>query len=81
MQGGEKVSSNYEKAEKIYFLIGKAYEQTGAGYLLISFSYEQTSYEQTATAFEEMEKIDFLVPQNKKPLPVFREGPFASYLL
>jgi hypothetical protein len=42
MRGGRKVSSDDEKAEKIYFLIGKAYFKTGAAYFLISFSYEQT---------------------------------------
>jgi hypothetical protein len=42
MQGGGKCLQAMEKAEKIYFFIGKSYEQTGAGYLLISFSYEQT---------------------------------------
>ena len=36
-----KVSSAYAKIEKIYFLRGKAYKETGAGYLLIPFSYEQ----------------------------------------
>ena len=70
------MSSDYEKVEKIYFLIGKAYEETGAGYLLISFSYEQT-----AAAYEEIEKFDFLMPKNKKPLPFHREGPFCSGLL
>ena len=70
------MSSDDEKVEKIYFLIGKAYEETGAGYLLTSFSYEQT-----AAAYEEIEKFDLLTPKNKKPLPVFREGPFASDLL
>ena len=67
---------DYEKAEKIYFLIGKSYEQTGAGYLLIPFFYEQP-----AAAYEEIEKIDFLMPENKKPLPFHREGLSASDLL
>ena len=75
-RSGGKVSSDDEKIEKIYFLIGKAYEETGAGYLLISFSYEQT-----AAAYEEIEIFDFLTPENKKPLPFYREGPSASDLL
>ncbi len=70
------MSFDYEKIEKIYFLIGKAYEETGAAYLLIPFSYEQT-----AAAYEETEKLDFLMPENKKPFPVFREGSFRSDLL
>ena len=41
MLGTGKVSSASAKIEKIYFLRGKAYKETGAGYLFIPFFYEQ----------------------------------------
>jgi hypothetical protein len=69
MQGGGKCLQAMEKAEKIYFFIGKSYEQTGAGYLLISFSYEQTGGDyfgtgkdclETAAAYKQKGPFRFL---------------------